>query len=134
MHVFGILENISEKLFIAEVATYIYTEVFCFAFTVHDSRISAGIEPTRILLIQNMNAVMALLDGTRTSDIKMLTKFRYPDKLSKLVVEHDKLQGFVECGEHDVQLLKRVKITVPNEYKDLFHKMQMDDSNSIWIT
>ncbi|KAK5964429.1 hypothetical protein GCK32_021549 [Trichostrongylus colubriformis] len=60
-----------------------------------------------------MHALMALLDSRRTSDLKMLRRFRYPHELSRLVSDFEKLQDFEECGERGVRLLKRVKVVVP---------------------
>ncbi|XGW27585.1 hypothetical protein V3C99_007857 [Haemonchus contortus] len=62
-----------------------------------------------------MHALMALLDSRRTSDLKMLQRFRYPHELSRLVAEVEKLQDFEECGERDVRLLRRVKLVLPKD-------------------
>ncbi|CAJ0603758.1 unnamed protein product [Cylicocyclus nassatus] len=69
---------------------------------------------------QKMLSLMALLDRKRTSDLKLLKEFDYPASTSKLVSDQELLEGFKECGEHDVRLLQEVRIVYPPLYSKFF--------------
>ncbi|KAJ1350057.1 hypothetical protein KIN20_005764 [Parelaphostrongylus tenuis] len=57
------------------------------ARVVQQASTRSGKRKTRI-----MNAMMALLDRRRTSDLKMLQQIRYPEELSKSVADYEKIQ------------------------------------------
>ncbi|KAK6752593.1 hypothetical protein RB195_003796 [Necator americanus] len=76
-----------------------------------------------------MLSLMALLDRKRTSDLKLLRHFDYPSDLSRLIFEHDLLQGFKECGEENLSPLKEVRFDVPVEYVEYFKAAKTNEND-----